>query len=49
MADKVRKEEKKPYASPRLTVYGDLEKLTMTKGGSSADGGGAASKRNPGL
>jgi hypothetical protein len=31
---------KKPYRPPRLTVYGDLRRLTLAKGGSSNDGGG---------
>jgi hypothetical protein len=50
MAEKISKEEKKPYTSPRLTVYGDLEKLTMIKnGGVLADGGGSATKKNSGV
>lgn len=28
------------YAAPRLTVYGDLRKLTLGKGGNKGDGGG---------
>ncbi len=32
--------KRKPYRSPRLTVYGDLRRLTMVKGGSANDGGG---------
>lgn len=31
---------KKPYHSPRLVVYGALNRLTMGHGGSGADGGG---------
>lgn len=31
---------KKPYRPPRLVVHGDLRHLTMTKGGSAADGSG---------
>jgi hypothetical protein len=30
-------EGKKPYHSPRLTVYGDFLKLTMGKGGTKVD------------
>jgi hypothetical protein len=33
--------QKKPYRSPRLVVYGDLRQITMQKGGSMNDGGGA--------
>jgi len=29
---------KKPYTRPRLTVYGDLRKITAGKGGSLGDG-----------
>ena len=37
---------KKTYATPRLTVYGDLSHLTKTKGGSRDDAraGGGLSK-----
>lgn len=31
---------KKPYARPRLTVYGDLRRLTRAKSGISSDSGG---------
>ncbi len=30
---KMERKGKKPYRSPRLVVYGDLNKLTMVKGG----------------
>jgi len=30
---------RKPYASPRLTIYGSLEKLTKTGGRTTRDGG----------
>jgi len=35
--------ERKPYRLPRLTVHGDLRKLTLgpSKGGAKADGGTA--------
>jgi hypothetical protein len=32
--------KKKPYRPPRLTVYGDLRRLTMAKRGSAPDGAG---------
>ncbi|MBI4614089.1 MAG: lasso RiPP family leader peptide-containing protein [Planctomycetes bacterium] len=32
---------KKPYHPPRLVVYGDLRRLTMSKAGTKSDGGGA--------
>lgn len=31
---------RKPYRPPRLTVHGDLRRLTMVKGGGANDGGG---------
>lgn len=31
--------QKKPYRTPRLTVYGDLRNITRQKGGSKSDGG----------
>ena len=31
---------KKPYRTPRITVYGDLRRLTLAKGGAANDGGG---------
>lgn len=31
---------KKPYTTPRLTVYGTIEKLTKTGGQTTRDGGG---------
>lgn len=33
--------ERKPYQPPRLTVHGDLRKLTTAKGGAKSDGGTA--------
>lgn len=39
---KTEQPKKKPYRPPRLVVYGDLRRLTMAKGGTSADGGGKA-------
>lgn len=30
--------QKKPYRPPRLVVYGDLRRLTETKGGGNNDG-----------
>lgn len=32
--------KRKPYRRPRITVYGDLRRLTMVKGGGNNDGGG---------
>lgn len=31
---------KKPYTTPRLTIYGSIEKLTKTGGATTRDGGG---------
>jgi hypothetical protein len=31
---------KKPYRSPHLTVYGDLRRIAMQKGGTLSDGKG---------
>ncbi len=36
----VDKPPKKPYATPRLTVYGTIEKLTKTGGQTVRDGAG---------
>lgn len=40
MKSKTPTQERKPYRSPRLVVYGDLRRLTMVKGGTKGDGGG---------
>jgi hypothetical protein len=38
-------ERKRPYQTARLTVYGNLRKLTLGEGGAKADGrGGPLSK-----
>lgn len=44
MKPKTANQTKKPYRSPRLVVYGDLRRLTMTKGGTQTDGGSPKSK-----
>ena len=36
---------KKPYRKPRLVEYGDLQKITMTKGSNRADGAEPATKK----
>jgi hypothetical protein len=33
-------EQKKPFRAPKLTIYGDLRRLTQAKGGGKADGRG---------
>jgi hypothetical protein len=33
------RDRKKPWASPRLVVHGDLRTLTRAKGGTKQDGG----------
>lgn len=40
---------KKRYAPPALTIYGDLRRLTRSKGGAACDGGGkpATKMANP--
>lgn len=40
MKSKSTSQRKKPYRPPRLTVYGDLRRLTKGKGGNRSDGGG---------
>lgn len=45
---KVTTEKRKPYRAPRLTVYGDLRRLTMAKGGGKSDGGGKPATRTTG-
>ncbi len=37
--------KKKPYRPPRLVVYGDLRRLTLSKQGTRADGGGKPATR----
>jgi hypothetical protein len=40
---------KKPYKSPKLSVYGDLTEMTQTMfAGGMADGGGSAIKKTGG-
>lgn len=40
MKPKTTSQAKKPYRSPRLEVYGDLRRLTQTKGSIKPDAGG---------
>lgn len=40
MKSKTASQTKKPYRSPRLVVYGDIRRLTLTKGSTNADGAG---------
>jgi hypothetical protein len=40
MLKPVKRDSKKPYSSPKLTVYGTVQELTQKKGlGGNADGG----------
>ena len=39
---------RKPYSTPRLIVYGNLQRLTMAKGGARSDGVGKAVTRTTG-
>jgi hypothetical protein len=48
MKPKTTGQAKKTYRSPRLGVYGDLRRLTMTKGGTRSDGVGAAKSKTTG-
>jgi hypothetical protein len=43
-----RREKKRPYRTPRLTVHGDLRTITLAKGGGSADGTGKPRTRASG-
>ena len=36
---------RRPYATPRLVIYGNLRELTQTKGGTASDGTGKAATR----
>jgi hypothetical protein len=36
---------KRPYRAPTLTTHGDLRTMTLAKGGSNGDGGGAPKTR----
>ncbi len=35
------KKQKKPYSTPRLIEYGDVQKLTQGSSGTKGDGGGS--------
>ncbi|MBI3454388.1 MAG: lasso RiPP family leader peptide-containing protein [Candidatus Rokubacteria bacterium] len=48
MKAKTTAQRRKPYRPPRLVVYGDLRRLTMTKGGNKGDGGGKPTTRASG-
>jgi hypothetical protein len=39
MKAKTTRQTRKPYRAPRLTVYGDLRRLTAAKGGTRSDTG----------
>lgn len=41
----VESNQKKPYRSPRVFVYGDFRRLTATKGGAKNDGGGVPNSK----
>jgi len=46
MMEKDKKKIKKNYRTPRLTVYGNLKKITQTVGHTgSLDGGGGSTKK----
>lgn len=38
-------ERKKPYRAPRLVEYGDLQKITLTKGGMMNDPGNPGTRK----
>lgn len=41
--------KRKPYRPPRITVYGDLRRVTQVKGGNKADGAGKPATRASGV
>ena len=43
--DQVAPGRKKPYRKPRLVEYGDLQKITMVKGGNRGDGALPATRK----
>jgi hypothetical protein len=46
MAKPVKRETKKPYSKPKLTVYGTVRELTQNRGiHGSSDGGGRLAPR----
>ncbi len=45
MRSNATKPPKKPYRPPRLVVYGDLRRLTLSKKGTRADGAGKPATR----
>jgi len=46
MGELVKREAKKPYAKPRLTVYGTLRELTKRVGTSGKADGGRSARAN---
>jgi hypothetical protein len=46
--DEQKQTAKKAYGRPRLTVHGDLRRITMAKGGTKQDGGSKPSTRATG-
>lgn len=48
MKSKAVRRAKKPYRSPRLTVHGDLRRLTLGGGGTKKEPGGGAPKTRAG-
>jgi len=46
MAEPVKREAKKPYSKPKLTVYGSVRELTQSQGArGQLDGGGRLTPR----
>jgi hypothetical protein len=46
MVEAVKRETKKPYSKPTLTVYGTVRELTQNQGGNGqSDGGGRLAPR----
>lgn len=48
MKSKRASQAKKPYRPPRLTVYGDLRRLTLGGGGTKREGGPGGPKTKAG-
>lgn len=44
MTGKKTRPKKRPYRAPKLTTHGNLKTITLAKGGSLGDGGGATPK-----
>lgn len=48
MSQRKKRAGKKPYRSPKLTVHGDIRKITRAKAGTKSDGTGKPATKQTG-